>query len=64
MELSELTSFIGLKSAICSEIKCVGDMSAPIFAYRDEEGDCVDLTEKHYSRFIDVVHASDLKVNI
>lgn len=63
VELSELASFIGLKSAICSEIECVGDMSAPIFPYRDEEGDCVDLTEK-YSRFIDVVHASDLKVNI
>ena len=64
VELSELTSFIVLKSAICSEIKCVGDMSAPIFAYCDEEGDYVDLTEKQYSRFIDAVHASDLKVTI
>ena len=39
VELSELASFVGLKSAIFSEFKCVGDRSAPIFAYRDEEGD-------------------------
>ena len=39
-------------------------MSERIFAYRDEESDYVDPIEKHFSRFIDVLHASDLKVNI
>ena len=51
VELSELASFSGLKSAICSEIKLAGDMSAPVFAYRDEEGEYVDIIEKLISRF-------------
>lgn len=34
VEFSELTSFIGLKSAIFAEIKSIGLMSSPILAYR------------------------------
>lgn len=64
VEFSELTSFIGLKSAIYAEIKAIGLMSSPILAYRDEEGDYVDLTGNHYNRFLKFVSSTDANINI
>jgi hypothetical protein len=64
IEFSELTSFIGLKSAIIAEVKGISAMSAPVFAYQDEEGDYVDLIEKHYHRFLKFVSLTDSNINI
>lgn len=39
-------------------------MSLSIVSYRDEEGDYVDLTGKHYSRFFKLVTSTDSNINI
>lgn len=54
VEFSELTSlgYVGLEAVIQSQIKYIGRMAAVRIAYRDREGDYVDLTYNNYNRFL------------
>lgn len=54
IEFNELTSlgYIGLEAVIQSQIKYIGRMSVVRIAYKDKEGDYVDLTYNNYNRFL------------
>ena len=54
IEFNELTSqgYIGLEAVIQSQIKYIGGMSVVRIAYKDKEGDYVDLTYNNYNIFL------------
>ena len=54
IEFNELTSqgYIGLEAVIQSQIKYIGWMSVVRIAYKDQEGNYVDLTYNNYNRFL------------
>nr|XP_022296265.1 uncharacterized protein LOC111106037 [Crassostrea virginica] len=61
IEFNELTSlgYIGLEAVIQSQIKYIGRMSVVRIAYKDKEGDYVDLTYNNYNIFLRTVGSAD-----